>query len=82
MKVLDADYNVEALEKKLVVYQINSSSATNGKSKKSYVKKMCIKDNLDFLLNVRFRRLWKAKEYVLAIKQLYRLEMEYMNQIL
>lgn len=81
MKVLDNDYHIGAIEQKLVSYRITTQAATHGKERKSYVKRMCVKDNLVFLIKGRFKRLLKEKEYVLAFKQLYRYLLEFVGQL-
>lgn len=82
MKVLDKNYHIGALDNKLVGYRLASTSATNGKVEKSAVKKICIKDNLDFFLDKRLKRLLREKEYALACNQLYTYIRMYLKQII
>lgn len=82
MKVLDSNYHIGALGKKLVRYRISSMGATHAKSRKSYGKKMCVKDNLVFLLDKRLKRLLKEREFLLVTNQLYHYLRSYIWQTL
>lgn len=81
MKVLDLNYHIGALEKKLVRYRISPQGVTHSKPK-SYSIRMCVKDNLDFFLDKRLKRLLKEKEYALAINQLFHYVRSYIWQLL
>lgn len=70
MKVLDKNYHIGALDRKLVRYRISSSGVTHSKPK-SYAIRMCVKDNLDFFMDKRLKRLLDEKEFFLAFKQFY-----------
>lgn len=81
MKVLDLNYHIGALEKKLVRYRLSSSGVSHS-STKSYAIKMCVKDNLDFFIDKRLKRLLKEREYYLAINQFFHYFRSYIWQLL
>lgn len=79
-KAINQGFRVFGVNAQLVKYRISPKSATHGR-KKSFATKMCIKDNLDFLLGERFWQMAKRGKILLALRQLIALLRDYLYQI-